>query len=244
MRESAKFDISSAGLHILAMTTMLCDHLGMVLLPQAIWMRSVGRVAFPIFAFLLVEGFCHTKNFMRYAGRMFACALIAEVPFDLMTSGRLVNLSHQNVLWTFLIALFLMRIVEQYRNCSGERPQAMLIVWIVLGFLLGESLSTDYGGAGILMVLVFCFFRERTPANFAAQLSCLLILNSFFVPSGFVLAFGFEFPQQILAALSLFPVWLYQGRQGYHSQGFQYLCYAFYPAHALVLGYCGLAVQW
>lgn len=175
---------------------------------------------------------------------MFACALIAEAPFDLMTSVRLVNLSHQNVLWTFLIALFLMRIVEQYRNCSGERPQAMLIIWIVLGFLLGEGLSTDYGGAGILMVLVFCFFRERTPANFAAQLGCLLILNAFFVPSGFVFAFGFEIPQQVLAVLSLFPVWLYQGRQGYHSQGFQYLCYAFYPAHALALGCCGLAVQW
>ena len=231
MRESDRFDISSAGLHILAMAIMLCDHLGMVLFPQAAWMRSVGRLAFPIFAFLLVEGFCHTKDFTKYAGRMFVCALIAEVPFDLMTSGRLVDFSHQNVIWTLLIALFLMRVAEQYRSHSGKRFQAMLVIWIVLGFFLGEALATDYSGAGVLMVLVFYFFRKMTPANLVMQFVCLFILNTFF---------GYEIAQQTLAMLALPLIWLYRGRQGYHSQGFQYLCYAFYPGHALILWYFGL----
>lgn len=240
MRESDRFDISSAGLHILAMAIMLCDHLGMVLFPQAAWMRSVGRLAFPIFAFLLVEGFCHTKNFTKYAGRMFVCALIAEVPFDLMTSGRLVDFSHQNVIWTLLIALFLMWVAEQYRSHSGKRFQAMLVIWIVLGFFLGEALATDYSGAGVLMVLVFFFFHERTPASLVMQFACLFILNAFFVPSVFISVFGYEILQQTLAILALPLIWLYRGRQGYHSQGFQYLHYAFYPCHALILWYCGL----
>lgn len=240
MRESAKFDISSAGLHILAMATMLCDHLGMVLFPEATWMRCVGRLAFPIFSFLLAEGFFHTKNFLKYIGRIFVCALIAEAPFDLMSSGRLVNLSHQNVLWTFLLALFLMWIVEQHRNYSDKRSRVMPIIWVVLGFFLGEALATDYSGAGVLMVLVFYFFRERTPANIVMQFVFLFILNAFFVPSAFIPVFGFEIPQQALAVLALPLIWLYQGRQGYHTQGFQYLCYAFYPSHALILGYCGL----
>ena len=240
MRESDRFDISSAGLHILAMAIMLCDHLGMVLFPQAAWMRSVGRLAFPIFAFLLVEGFCHTKDFTKYAGRMFVCALIAEVPFDLMTSGRLVDFSHQNVLWTFLIAQVLMSVAEQYRSHPGKRSQAMLVIWIVLVFFLGEALATDYGGAGVLMVLVFYFFRERTPVSLVMQFACLFILNAFFVPSAFISAFGYEIPQQTLAMLALPLIWLYRGRQGYHSQGFRYFCYAFYPCHVLILWYCGL----
>lgn len=254
MREPDKFDISSAGLHILAMVVMLCDYLGMVLFPQAAWMRSVGRLAFPIFAFLLVEGFCHTKNFTKYAGRMFVCALIAEAPFDLMGSGRLVDFSHQNVLWTFLIALALMWAVDANRKLSkddslfmGEPSYMftsfrlmMVIIWIVVGFGAGEALATDYGGAGVLMVLVFYFFHERTPASLVMQFACLFILNAFFVPSVFISVFGYEILQQTLAILALPLIWLYRGRQGYHSQGFQYLYYAFYPCHALILWYCGL----
>lgn len=244
MEKTIKFDISGAGLHILAMATMLCDHLGMVLFPQAVWMRCVGRLAFPMFAFLLAEGFLHTKNILKYTGRMFVCAMIAEVPFDLMTCGRVVNLSPQNVLWTFLIALCLMWVVDQYCSHPGKQSQAMLVIWIVLGFFLGEALATDYSGAGVLMVLVFYFFRERTPASLIMQFVFLFILNAFFVPSAFISVFGLEIPQQALAVLVLPLIWLYQGRQGYHSQGLQYLCYAFYPAHALALGYCCGMVWW
>lgn len=133
-----------------------------------------------------------------------------------------------------------MRVAEQYRGHSGKRFQAMLVIWIVLGFFLGEALATDYSGAGVLMVLVFYFFRKRTPANLVMQFVCLFILNTFFVPLAFISVFGYEIAQQTLAMLALPLIWLYRGRQGYHSQGFQYLCYAFYPCHALILWYFGL----
>lgn len=98
-------DLSSAALHIMAMVFMLSDHLWATLLPMQEWMSCLGRLAFPIFAFLTVEGYFHTKNLKRYLLRLLIFALISEVPFDLMYGGTVFYPFHQNVLWTFLIAL-------------------------------------------------------------------------------------------------------------------------------------------
>ncbi len=100
-----RFDISSAGLHILAMTFMLLDHMWATVTPGQEWMTCVGRMAFPIFAFMIVEGYFHTHDLKKYLLRMVAFALISEVPFDLMYEGLAFYPYHQNVMWTFLIAL-------------------------------------------------------------------------------------------------------------------------------------------
>ena len=98
--------ITSFGLHILAMVCMLCDHLWATVIPwKADWMTCIGRLAFPIFAFMTVEGFFHTRNLKRYAARMLLFALLSELPFNLMMSGSLISPFHQNVLWSFLLCL-------------------------------------------------------------------------------------------------------------------------------------------
>lgn len=91
---------------------MLIDHLGITLFPQAVWMRCVGRLAFPLFAFLIAEGFCRTRSFQRYLLRLLLCAALSEVPFNLLRSGGPVDPAHQNVLWTFCIALAVLWCME------------------------------------------------------------------------------------------------------------------------------------
>ena len=96
------FDLSAAALHILAMTFMLMDHLWATLLSSQMWLTHVGRLAFPIFAFLAVEGYFHTRSFKRYALRMLLFAVLSEVPFDLMYGGTVFYPVHQNVILSLI----------------------------------------------------------------------------------------------------------------------------------------------
>ena len=111
---------------------------------------------------------------------------------------------------------------------------------VLLGYLAGLLTFADYFQAGVVTVLVFYFFRERKWQHRVAQLVCLWYIN-FQILGGvgreIVLVGQTVFlPRQGLAVLALIPIWLYHGKQGYHSKALQYLNYAFYPAHLLVLG--------
>ena len=111
--------ISSFTLHILAMTLMLCDHLWATLFPAQEWLTCIGRMAFPIFAFMIAEGYSHTSNVRNYIFRLFAFAIISEVPFNLIYGSSVIFPFHQNVLWTFLIALLSINLIE--KNQDGQK---------------------------------------------------------------------------------------------------------------------------
>ena len=233
------FEFSSAGLHILAMIFMLLDHLWATVVPGNEWMTCVGRLAFPIFAFLLVEGFFHTRSRKKYALRLLAWALISEIPFNLMYAGRVFYPVHQNVLWTFLLALGLMAWNERLRDAKPWRRWLCWIGTLVLGLLAGTLTMVDYYGFGVMMVLVFYFFRGRAWWQLLGQFAGLYWINAEMM-GGLVYEFTalgriWVIHQQSLALLSLIPIWLYRGRKGHNSKGFQYFCYAFYPVHMLVL---------
>ena len=87
MDQRSKWNISSTGLHILAMGFMLCDHLWAMLFPAAEWLTCIGRMAYPIFAFLIAEGYMHTRDLRRYMLRMLFWAVLSEIPFNLMYGG-------------------------------------------------------------------------------------------------------------------------------------------------------------
>ena len=233
-------DLSAAGLHVLAMAFMLCDHLWATVIPGNRWLTDLGRLAFPIFAFLIVEGYFHTGNLRRYALRLLALALLSEIPFDLMYGGSVMYPYHQNVLWTFLMGLGLIHLNEKTRK-SGKRWLRIItaVGTALLGFAAGYLTMSDYYGVGVATVLVFYFFRGRAWWCLLGQAAALYWLNLEVLGGLYfdVTLFGmtFEVVQQGLALLALIPIWLYQGRQGYHSKWFQYFCYGFYPLHMLVL---------
>ena len=116
------FELTSFHLHILAMALMLCDHLWVSVVPGNDWLTDIGRIAFPIFAFMTAEGFYHTKNIKKYAGRLLLFAVISEIPFNLVAGGSVFYPLHQNVLWTFLISVGLMWINEKVKDKKIAAP--------------------------------------------------------------------------------------------------------------------------
>ena len=232
--------ISSFTLHILAMTLMLCDHLWATLFPAQEWLTCIGRMAFPIFAFMIAEGYSHTSNVRNYIFRLFAFAIISEVPFNLIYGSSVIFPFHQNVLWTCRMALLSINLIEKTKTAKKRWLTCLVVIATVLAdFLLGTIAMVDYFGAGVLTVLVFYFFRERKWWCFVGQLICLAIIN-LNILGGYdysISIAGYEFSvvQQGFALLALIPIWLYSGHQGYHSKPFKYFCYAFYPLHLLII---------
>ena len=241
---------------------MLIDHIGAALLENglfrqnAVWqggvrldfvMRMAGRLAFPIFAFMAVEGYFHTHSFKKYAQRMLIFALLSEIPFDLMYGGTWFYPVHQNVIWTLLIGLLGIRAMEAVRE-KGKTWLYLLtcVVVTVLGFALGTLGMVDYYGMGVLTVFVFYFLRGREWWKLLGQIAALYWINVSLIGGQIfpIELFGLEFEvcEQGLALLSLVPIWLYRGRQGHHSKVFQYACYAFYPVHMLILGLIQLSL--
>lgn len=228
-----RLDLSAFDLKLLAMAAMLADHIGYLFFPQALWMRCVGRLAFPIFAFQVVEGWYRTHDRRRYFLRLALCGLLSEIPFDLAIGGQLIDPGYQNVLWTFCIVAAALWAMEALRRLQIPLPLAALCAGAA-GYLLGEALQSDYFGPGVLTVLVFALCRGRSGGRIG-ELAAMVIVNGRLLPSASMIVWGMELPVQLLAAAALPLIWLYRGRQGPHSPVLQGIWYAFYPAHLLLL---------
>lgn len=248
-----KRGLSSAVLKNIAVVTMLIDHIGAVIVIRLLiqkglygamvdqeayiaWvgqnrgmygtymaMRIIGRFAFPIYCFLLAEGFQKTRNVKRYLGRMLLFALISEIPFDLAFSGRLWNMQYQNVFFTLFIGLMViagLRLVDQrlagpetWRKLAGVGLYAVIIV---AGSALALALKTDYSFKGILAITVLYLFRSHRKAQIWAGVIIFLLMDG----------------MEMIAALSFLLIWFYNGARGRQNK---YFFYFFYPAHLLVL---------
>ncbi|MCI5585165.1 MAG: conjugal transfer protein TraX [Lachnospiraceae bacterium] len=221
--------LSGSTLKWIALITMLIDHTGAVVVQRMVglsqfdtefwygiyWpLRSIGRVAFPIYCFLLVEGFLHTKNVKKYLGRLLIFAVISEIPFNLALTGSWQSTQYQNVYWELalgLTAIWLIRVME-------EKPvhYVVQVIWKLLvlttGMILGKKLNLDYGFYGIFSIVVLYLTRK----NKAMQ----------------VVAGGLSFAWENPAPVAFIPIAFYNGKRG---GGLKYLFYIFYPAHLLIL---------
>ncbi|WMJ87555.1 TraX family protein [Anaerocolumna sp. MB42-C2] len=220
-------------LKMIAIITMFIDHTAAILIPSDtiayLICRSIGRLAFPIFCFLLVEGFIHTSNVKRYLLRLGLFALISEIPFDLAFSNKSLHYGYilqQNIFFTLFIGLAVicfMSIIDLKfaKNVFIRKGLDCLVV--VLGCVLATVLATDYEFMGVLLIVAFYVFRFN---KFLLTLAVLLVNVSF--------GLGL----QVFAALSMLFILFYNGKRGH--QGNKYIFYIFYPAHILLLYFISL----
>lgn len=177
-------------------------------------MRLVGRMAFPLYAFLLVQGFLYTRNWKQYAARIAAFALISEIPFNLVTSGHVWCQEYQNTLFTLLAGLLCMKVISMYQ----ENGQSQLLAAAAAVITAAEFLHTDYGAMGVLLILVFYEFRNRPLERT--------------VFGGAVLFFMYR---DLFAAASCIAFFFMNRYNGERRKPFKWLPYVFYPAHLLIL---------
>lgn len=218
--------LSQEWLKIIACVIMLIDHIGAVLLPQYIWLRYIGRIAFPIYCFLLAEGVHYTKNPQKYGLRLAAGALLSEIPFDLALFGGLTPYC-QSVMLTLLIA-FCMAL------CMKRTKNTLLRVLLVIPFaVMAEWLRTDYGGMGVALVAVFVLTRDL-PYKGLVQTLCMAPIL-WMMEGLWVDIAGVLIPVEMLALLSMVPISLYSGRKSMTGRGVQTAFYLFYPVHLTIL---------
>lgn len=218
-------------LKLIACATMFIDHFTEIFIPQmgrlshhayggisSVYLagRLIGRIAFPIYCFLLVEGFEHTKNRIKYAQRLLLFAAASEIPFDLLFKGKILEFGYQNVFFTLFFGLAVMMglsWVQEHLPVKGKAAAAAgSIAVIAAGAGAAQLLSTDYGAIGVMcMTVLFLFRRKKTWQVIAG---CVVFLWELTAPLAFV------------------PVWFYNGRRG---MKLKYFFYLFYPVHLLVL---------
>ena len=225
-------------LRTIAVIFMLSDHIWATALSFGDWMTYIGRMAFPIFAFQIAEGFVHTSNFKKYALRLLGFAVITEIPFNLFYSSRWFNPYHQNVLFTLLLGLLAIKVIDGLKKDRSLKNIALSVLWLGLIILASVVGFVDYNHYGVLTVIMFYLMRDF-PFAWLGQLIGMILIN-IVIFEGLVFPveiFGktFEIPSQGFAVFALIPIWLYGNRKGKSSKILQYGFYAFYPLHMLVL---------
>ena len=204
-------------LKILAIVTMLVDHIGAVLFPNVIVLRIIGRLAFPVFAYLISEGLLHTSSIKIYLWRLFVFALISEVPFDLAFHGTLYYPKSQNVFFTLFLGLAAIAFLHTYLS----RNSVMAIAFAAAAALCAEILHSDYGWFGVAVVILFYCFKNYSTKG---------VLTFALLVSGYSLFYG---SLEFYAIASSVPILLYNGKKG--NLNWKYFFYAFYPVHLLLL---------
>ncbi len=226
--------INSNTLKILAMVFMLLDHLWATIIPGNQWMTAVGRLAFPIFAFMISEGYAHTSDFKKYAKRLFIFGLISEIPFNLMSAGSFIYPFHQNVMFTLLLGLLSIREVDRFKQNIKVKTGIFCLLKVALFLIIGTVGFVDYGAMGILVIIAFYVFRDIKFGRLFQLASLVLLFIVFFKGLQIVIPIAgheFLFPMQGFGVLSMIPICFYNGKKGANSKLLKHAFYWFYPLH-------------
>ena len=222
--------LSQEALKAIACLTMLLDHIGATMV-QGYTLRIIGRIAFPIYCFLLAEGAYHTKNPRKYCFRLVIGMLLSELPFDL--AFRLQpTWKSQSVMVTLLLGFLVLEIIH------NTKYDILKLLAVGGGFALGEWFHTDYGGYGVLLVVLFSQSRE----NLWLQ-TVMVAMFAWMMDSIRISVLGFFIPIEMFALLAMIPIALYSGKKASSSKALQWGFYLFYPVHLTALVFIRMLVN-
>lgn len=237
----ARRGVTGSTLKMIAIIAMFIDHTAAIVLERMLYlpefasvrllsvywvMRLIGRLGFPIFCFLLIEGFCYTRNVKKYAGRLFLFALVSEIPFDLGFAGKIFYWQYQNVFFTLFIGLLVLivfRFVEGKTAWNKVVRAVLHVPVLAAGMLAADFLMTDYSGMGVLTIAVMYLFRRSRQLEMGAGCIVLTIMSL----------------NEVSAFLTMIPVGMYNGKRGW---SLKWVFYVFYPAHILLLYIAAYAI--
>lgn len=220
-----KFGISSVVLKWIAVISMVIDHFACAVYNPRVWgcsieayriLRGIGRIAFPIYCFLLVEGFFHTKSAWKYLRNLAIFAVISEIPFNMAVFGNVFYLKGQNVYCTLALGICAMMLLERFGGFKAWRILMQAVIICAFMFL-GEKLEVDYHWKGIVYIIMFYYLKKL---NVRREIAAVFGAAAFA---------AYELP----AVFSFVPVYFYNGERG---RQMKYLFYAIYPIHLLLFG--------
>lgn len=230
-----KWGLSSFALKLIAAVTMFIDHFGLLFLSNHhtayLIARSIGRISFPIFAFLLVEGFYYTGSRIRHGILLGIFALVSEIPYNMMY-GSFFDLARQNVIFTLFIGymmIWALDFISMYkvnysekllnRIGAGRLNTILELVVMLSGFSVAYFLNTSYSYAGVMLVLCFYVFRKH---HIGRALTNMVFNMGMF-------GYGIQW----FGVFSMIPIAFYNEKPGKYQ--WKYFFYVFYPIHILIL---------
>jgi hypothetical protein len=215
-----KFTIPQEGLKLLACITMLIDHLGAVFFPDAQILRIIGRLSYPLYAFLLAEGIHYTRSPLKYGLRLLLVAIVTEYPYDLLFRGEF-TWAKNSVMITLLLGYCAGIVMKRY-------PGWFKLIAGLPFILAGRYANGTYGMYGVVMILMFLVTREM-PYRLAVQTALMILLSLRMA------GFPSRLSTQIFALAAMVPICLYSGQKRSHSKTLQWGFTLFYPLHIILI---------
>ena len=206
----------------IAVITMIIDHAGEVLFPEYEILRLIGRISFPIFAFLLAEGYKHTSSVKKYLLRLFIMALVSEVPFDYCLHGTYFFTTHQNIFFELSLGLVTIYLLDrEYVIRKHDITIISRILIVIASALAAYFLSFDFRYAGILIIVAMYYIRDYyrlfAPAIFVIYLCVYGLFNALF------------------AIIPLLMIYFYNGKRGRSADVLRWAFYIIYPLHLIII---------
>lgn len=220
--------INSFTLKMIGIVTMFIDHTGYILFPNDLWFRIVGRLAFPIFAFLIAEGFRHTRDVYKYLLRLSIFAVVIQLPFIL--AGLIPALDFgvsvpYNIFFTLALGLLVLIMLEKNRKL-------LVLLPLVIAFIY--YFNPDYGFYGLATILVMYYLKDEWLVVGWIALNFFLYLfstNGVTLFTGSIESLRYS-SVQVWSIMSIFIIMLYNHKKG---PKMKYFFYLFYPIHLIVL---------